>query len=109
MLLVGRDGVQRWINAEVQVALMYHLSPHDDAQRLPIFPLLLEGASRESLPPFLKLFQAARWAPSQPLPSELLEAIATRRTLFDYQQPLEGCPFLGLNSFTRADVLSPIE
>jgi formylglycine-generating enzyme required for sulfatase activity len=103
VLLVGRDGVQRWVGAEAQVALKHHLSPHDDAQRLPIFPLLLDGADQESLPPFLSLFQAARWSPSQPVPSELLEALRTRRTRFDYQQPFEGCPFLGLNSFSRGD------
>ena len=27
VLLVGRDGVQRWVGAEVQVALNRHLSP----------------------------------------------------------------------------------
>ena len=42
VLLVGREGVQRWIGAEVQIALIRHLSPHDDALRLPIFPVLLE-------------------------------------------------------------------
>jgi len=56
VLLVGRDGIQRWVGAEVQIALSRHLSPHDDAERLPIFPILLDDATPESLPPFLALF-----------------------------------------------------
>ena len=41
VLLVGRNGVERWVGAEVQVAVMRHLSPRDPAKRLPIFPVLL--------------------------------------------------------------------
>jgi hypothetical protein len=103
VLLVGRDGVRRWVGAEVQVALIRHLSPHDDTQRLPIFPILLEGAKPEALPPFLALFQSARWSPAEPLPGALLEAITTHATRFEYREPIEGCPFLGLNAFGRAD------
>ncbi|MCB1949145.1 toll/interleukin-1 receptor domain-containing protein, partial [Nitrosomonas sp.] len=75
VLLVGRDGIQRWVGAEVQVALSRHLSPHDDAQRLPIFPILLDAAQPDALPPFLKLFQAEHWTPQNPLPDDLVSAI----------------------------------
>ena len=57
VLLVGRDGVQRWVGAEVQVALIRNLSPHDDGQRLPIFPVALPDGDLNKLPPFLQLFQ----------------------------------------------------
>ncbi len=30
VVLVGRDGVRRWIGAETQVALSRYFSPHDD-------------------------------------------------------------------------------
>lgn len=103
VLLVGRDGVRRWVGAEVQVALSRHLSPHDDAQRLPIFPILLEDAKPEALPPFLALFQSAQWSPTEPVPDTLLEVIRTRATRFDYRESFEGCPFLGLNAFGRGD------
>lgn len=48
VLLVGRDGVQqqRWVGAEVEVALSRKLSPHDDRERLPIFPVLLQHPHR---------------------------------------------------------------
>jgi hypothetical protein len=39
--VVGRDGVRRWIGAEIQVALSRYFGPHDDALRLPIFLILL--------------------------------------------------------------------
>jgi formylglycine-generating enzyme required for sulfatase activity len=102
VLLVGRDGVERWVGAEAQVALVRHLSPHDDAQRLAIFPILLEDAKPEALPPFLALFQATRWRPADLLPHALVEAIRARATRFDLV-PFEGCPFLGLNAFQRKD------
>lgn len=50
VVLVGRDGVRRWVGAETQVALNRHFAPHDDAERLPIFPVLLQGAAPEDLP-----------------------------------------------------------
>ena len=103
VLLVGRDGVQRWVGAEVEVALSRHLSPADGAQRLPIFPLFLEGAEHGDLPPFLALFQAARWSADEPLPEALLAAITSGATLPDYRETFDGCPFLGLRAFARVD------
>ena len=103
VVLVGRDGVRRWVGAEVQVALIRHLSPQDEARRLPIFPLLLEGAKSEDLPPFLALFQTARWSPAAPVPAALLDAIQTRAIRFEAPPVFEGCPFLGLHAFGRGD------
>ncbi len=54
VVLVGRDGVGRWIGAEVQAALSRHFGPHDDAERLPIFPILLGDVAPETLPAFLR-------------------------------------------------------
>ncbi len=73
VVLVGRDGVRRWIGAETQVALNRYFGPHDDAQRLPIFPILLDGTEPETLPAFLRLFQATPWNGADPLPERLLE------------------------------------
>jgi hypothetical protein len=56
VVLVGRDGVKRWIGAETQVALSRYFSPHDDTKRLPIYPILLDGAKPDTLPAFLRLF-----------------------------------------------------
>ena len=103
VVLVGRDGIRRWVGAEVQVALSRHLSPPDDAPRLPIFPVLLDGAQADALPPFLALFQSARWTPGELLPQELLAAIRSRAVRFEAQPAIEGCPFLGLNAFGRGD------
>ena len=58
IVLIGRDGIQRWVGAEVQVALNRYFSAHDAAQRLPIYPVLLPGAQREAIPPFLRLSSA---------------------------------------------------
>ena len=61
VVLVGRDGVARWVGAETQVALNRYFGPHDEAQRLPIFPVLIDSTTPESLPAFLRLFQATPW------------------------------------------------
>ena len=99
VVLIGRDGVARWIGAEVQVALTRHLSPHDDSLRLPIFPILLGDTPPEALPPLLGLFQAARWSPGGPLPDSLPEAIRARASRFETGLVIDGCPFLGLGAF----------
>jgi hypothetical protein len=57
VVLVGRDGVRRWIGAETQAALNRYFGPRDDAERLPIFPILLDGTGPETLPAFLRLFR----------------------------------------------------
>lgn len=104
VVLVGQDGIQRWIGAEVQTALIRHLSPHDDAERLPIFPILLSDAKPESLPPFLALFQADHWTPADPLPEKLIQAIQTHGIRINAQYVIEDrCPYLGLSAFSRND------
>ncbi len=103
VLLAGRDGVRRWVGAEAQIALNRHLSPQDDAERLPIFPILLETGQPEDLPPFLALFQAVRWNPAEALPDDLLEAIRAHTIRYDQPPAYEGCPFLGLTAFRQKD------
>ena len=92
VVLIGRDGIRRWVGAEVQVALNRHLSPPAEGARLPIFPVLLESGQRESLSPFLALFQTTRWTPAEALPKDLLEAIGTQAVRFDAPLAIEGCP-----------------
>lgn len=103
VVLVGRDGVRRWIGAEVEVALIRHLQPHDDQDRLPIFPILLRDTAPESLPPFLALFQARRWDGASALPDDLLGALRERKSRFDSGPGFEGNPFVGLSAFTRKE------
>jgi len=103
VLLVGRDGIQRWIGAELEVALIRNLSPHEHRQRLPIYPLLLPEGDIEGLPPFLNLFQNLQWQAKQALPQALLDALRDRVDLLDNKVRIEGPPFLGLSAFQRKD------
>ncbi|MGB0848153.1 MAG: TIR domain-containing protein, partial [Thiolinea sp.] len=103
VLLIGRDGVQRWVMAETQIALIRNFSPHDDSQRLPIFPVLLPGGDLHALPPFLNLFQIQRWSPQETVPDKLLDAIRAQADLLDQTITFEGCPFLGLSAFQPDD------
>jgi formylglycine-generating enzyme required for sulfatase activity len=103
VVLVGRDGVRRWIGAEVEVALIRHLQPHDDKDRLPIFPILLGDATPESLPPFLALFQVTRWNGKEDLPEALTTALRDRQACFDSGPAFKGDLFLGLSAFTSKE------
>ncbi len=99
VLLVGRDGVRRWIGAEVQAALNRHFGPHEDDQRLPIFPILLGDAEPNSLPAFLRLFQATSWDGALALPGELIEQIRKRNLVANKELRFGGCPFVGLDAY----------
>ncbi|MEB4591473.1 SUMF1/EgtB/PvdO family nonheme iron enzyme [Candidatus Thiothrix sp. Deng01] len=103
VLLYGRDGVKRWVGAEVQYALSRHLSPHDDPQRLPIFPILLPDGDLGSLPPFLSLFQVQRWQLGEALPERLAQAIRDKSEWQDGSNTFDGCPYLGLSAFQQQD------
>jgi Novel STAND NTPase 1/TIR domain len=98
VVLVGRDGVRRWIGAEAQVALSRSFSPHDDTKRLPIFPILLGETRPETLPAFLRLFQGTPWNGSDPLPESLADQISARAIVAS-KIAFEGCPFVGLDAF----------
>jgi hypothetical protein len=101
VVLVGRDGVSRWIGAETQVALTRYFGPHDDTERLPLFPMLLGDTAPESLPAFLRLFQATRWNGLDPLPERLLDQIRERTIVASEDAVLEEgkSPFVGLDAF----------
>ena len=98
-MLVGRDGVRRWIGAETQAALNRYFGPHDDAERLPIFPILLDDTEPETLPAFLRLFQMTPWNGADPLPERLLDDIRDRTIVANEAIPFEGCPFVGLAAY----------
>ena len=85
------------------MALHRHLAPYDEAGRLPIFPLVLDGASPETLPPFLSLFRTEKWSGAEPVPATLLAAVGKRASPLHHREPFEGCPFLGLNAFRQKD------
>lgn len=103
IVLVGRDGVRRWVGAEVQVAVNRRFSARDGAPPLPIYPVLLRGTTPEALPPFLSLFQATPWAPEQPLPAALFEGLRLQRLAGAGAGRFDGCPFVGLKSFQARD------
>ncbi len=79
VVLIGRDGVSRWIAAETEGALIRYFGPHADDKREPIFPILLGEGRRDSLPAFLQLFRATPWNGEERLPEPLLEQIRTHR------------------------------
>ncbi|MEZ5452091.1 MAG: SUMF1/EgtB/PvdO family nonheme iron enzyme [Thiothrix sp.] len=94
---------QRWVGAEVEVALSRKLSPHDDCERLPIFPVLLPEAAFDGLPVFLKQIQSLIWRPASELPQGLLEALQVQTSLQTVPPLLKGEPYRGLSYFRHED------
>ena len=108
VLLVGRDGVQqqRWVGAEVEAALSRKFSPHDDKERLPIYPVLLAEAVYDDLPVFLRQIQSADWSwESEALPAGLLAELQGQLSQLVNPAPavLAGEPYRGLRYFRRED------
>lgn len=101
IVLIGRDGVRRWVGIEVQVALARNISPHDDSQRLPIFPMLLPDGNPQAIPPFLGLFQMQSWQSDDALPQALIDAIRDKAEQLEPGNSFDGCPFLGLSAFQQ--------
>ncbi len=99
VLLVGRDGIRRWMAAETEVALVRHIDPHDESLRLPIFPVLLGDVEPEDLHAFLRRFQVTRWNGTNTLPDRLIEQIRNRSLIHADDVRYEGCPFVGLHAF----------
>ena len=99
VVLVGRDGVRRWIGAETQVALSRYFGPHEDSKRLPIYPILLGDVQPATLPAFLRLFQVTRWNGADPLPQQLFDEIRARTISENKALLVEGCPFVGLDAY----------
>jgi hypothetical protein len=52
-VLVGRTGLGKWQALEVNVAIDQHVN-----RKVPLIPVLLNGADSNSLPPFLRTFNA---------------------------------------------------
>ena len=101
IVLIGRDGVQRYVGAECEVALNRHLALRGDGLRLPIHPVLLPGATPQDQPPFLALFQAEHWAPGTALPPGLCQALHSGVERLQQAVRFDGCPFRGLGAFRR--------
>jgi len=99
VLLVGQDGVRRWMAAETEVALVRHIGPHADSARLPIFPVLLGDGNPQDLSAFLRRFQVTRWNGADAMPARLIQQIRERSLARNDQVTFEGCPFVGLGAF----------
>ncbi len=99
VVLVGCDGVRRWMGAEASVALFRHIDPQRDEDRLPIFPILLGENPPEVLPGFLRQFQAIRWNGSAPFEPADLERICEKPGFDGPGIGIDVPPFVGLDAF----------
>jgi len=98
VVLIGRDGMTHWMEAELQIALYRHI-----AGQLPIFPVqLLPGERIHTLPAFLRNLQSVGWQAIEPLPRSLIEGIR-QRAADVREERFEGCPFPGLSPFAAVD------
>lgn len=95
LILIGERGIDRWVQAELDVALNRNATEPG----FRIFPLLLPGIAPTQLSQFLGRFEAIRLAEDWRLPGSLTLAhlIATLRP--PSQDTRAVCPFPGLRAF----------
>ncbi len=98
-MLVGRDGVRRWIGAETQAALSRYFGPHDDT----LAPADLPDPAGDDRPDDASGIPPAvpgtPWNGTDPLPESLLEQIRERTIVASQAIAFEGCPFVGLDAY----------
>ena len=104
ILYVGRSGVARWVDFEVQIAL----DRSAKERKFRMIPVLGPGSDPEALPDFLKLFQWVDLRGPKPLMAKLKTMLARitgeapeRVTALPPERP----PFLGLQNFDVADAV----
>lgn len=101
IVLIGHEGIQQWQCVEMQIALTRNLLAHDNAQWLPIYPVLLPAADVKKIPPLLSAFPTVRWQIDNAVPKVLLAAIQARTELRSIEKYIDYCPYVGLNTFQR--------
>jgi WD40 repeat protein len=102
LLLVGLRGVDRWVRAEVDVALERQVN--EPTYRF--IPLLLPGVHFRQLPPFIARFHALTLEGEVPSwGRQQFQALAKQLGASLSRLPLspDDCPFLGLESFKEED------
>ena len=99
VVLVGRDGLARWVGAETRAALERHIGAHKASDRLPIFPVLIDwNSAADALPAFLRQHQATAWD-SASQPDETLLAAIREGIPLKSEATIQGPPFVGLAAF----------
>jgi len=106
VVLVGDEGVRRWVGAEVDVALERYIAADGREDQIALLPVLLDGREPRDLPPLLRRIQAARWAGEPPLAEPDLERLHAHRTE-PAAVPFDAArgPFVGLKAFEVEDEL----
>ncbi len=106
ILLLGKQGIRRWVKAEVETALTRHYQ-----NGLPIFILLLPEVDRQHIPPFLNCIQHRSLPENLDNPAYFADLVGELKrnaddpSLYEQELPVGFCPFPGLESFSedRAD------
>ncbi len=107
VVLVGRDGVRRWIGAETQVALTATSVPTTMPSACRSSPILLGDDGRRVAPGLPAAVPGHALERQRPLPERLLEQIRDRAIVASDGLIFEGCPFVGLDAF-RIDQAQPL-
>ncbi len=107
VIVVGPGGIHRWVRFELYAAIRRYFESNG---QFPVFPVLLPGASPQSLPSFLSIIQAEK-LPDHPEPEDYqrlaavlarllakhgAEAAPTEAVMFDRS------PWPGLVSYDRS-------
>jgi hypothetical protein len=104
VVLLGTEGLTRWVGGETSVALSRHFGAQQERDRLQIVPVLMDETPPSVMRTFLAQFQSLRWPASQAeVPANLITAITQGRKLPAHRPRYEGCPYRGLAAFQMGD------
>ncbi|MCX7112095.1 MAG: toll/interleukin-1 receptor domain-containing protein [Proteobacteria bacterium] len=107
VIVVGPGGIHRWVRFELYAAIRRYFESNE---QFPVFPVLLPGASPQSLPSFLSIIQAEK-LPDHPEPEDYQRLAAVLARLLAKHGAeaaptdavmLDRSPWPGLVSYDRS-------
>lgn len=99
LILVGKEGVQRWARAELTVALNHYLEINNS--KYSIHPILLDGVEPSILPPLLRTFQSTSVNNVETIHSTVRNIRSTQTCIIHADEKISYNPFMGLSSFGK--------
>lgn len=99
LILVGKEGIQRWARAELTVALNHYLEINNSEYT--IHPILLDGAEASILPPLLRTFQSISVNDADIINDIVANILSKQTSSQNTDEKILYNPFMGLSSFGK--------
>jgi hypothetical protein len=99
LILVGKEGIQRWTRAELTIALNHHLEV--SGAKYSIHPILLDETEASILPPLLRTFQSISISNTETVHNVIANILSKQTITTNTDRQISYNPFMGLSSFGK--------